>query len=56
MISIYVGVTDGGVRFLSQRPDIPEVNFWQPIDTRRFGALAPRELSYSSTACSTSVT
>ena len=45
MVSIYVGVTDGDwFRFLAQRPDIREVNFWQPVDTRRFGALTPGEL------------
>ena len=34
MVSIYVGVTDGDwFRFLAQRPDIREVNFWQPVDT-----------------------
>jgi putative restriction endonuclease len=45
MVAIYVGVTDGDwFRFLSQRPDITEVNFWQPADTRRFGALIPGEL------------
>jgi putative restriction endonuclease len=45
MISIYVGVTDGDwFRFLAQRPDIREVNFWQPVDTRRFGTLTPGEL------------
>jgi putative restriction endonuclease len=38
-------VTDGDwFRFLSRRPDITEVNFWQPVDTRRFGALTPGEL------------
>lgn len=42
---MYVGVTDGDwFRFLSQRPDLIEVNFWQPVDTRRFGALTPGEL------------
>ena len=45
MVAIYVGVTDGDwFRFLSRRPDITEVNFWQPVDTRRFGALIPGEL------------
>ena len=45
MVSIYVGVTDGDwFRFLAQRPDITEVDFWQPVDTRRFGALASGEL------------
>ena len=45
MVAMYVGVTDGDwFRFLSQRPDITEVNFWQPVDTRRFGALTPGEL------------
>ena len=45
MVSIYVGVTDGDwFRFLAQRPDIREVNFWQPVDTRRFAALTPGEM------------
>ena len=45
MVSLCVGVTDGDwFRFLSQRPDITEVNLWQPVDTRRFAALAPGEL------------
>jgi putative restriction endonuclease len=45
MVAIYVGVTDGDwYSFLAWRPDITEVNFWQPVDTRRFGALRPGEL------------
>ena len=45
MVAIYVGVTDGDwFRFVSQRPDITEVNLWQPVNTRRFGALIPGEL------------
>ena len=45
MVAMYVGVTDGDwFRFLSQRPDIREANFWQPVDTRRFVALTPGEL------------
>ena len=45
MVAMYVGVTDGDwFRFLSQRPDIREANFWQPVDTRRFVALIPGEL------------
>jgi putative restriction endonuclease len=45
MVALYVGVTDRDwYQLLSQRPDIREVNFWQPVDTRRFAALAPGEL------------
>jgi hypothetical protein len=47
MVAIYVGVTDGDwFRFLSQRPEITEVNFWQPDNTRRFSALAAGELLF----------
>lgn len=38
----YVGVTDGDwFEFLRGRPDIDEVNFWQPGGGRRFRALQP---------------
>lgn len=41
---VYVGVTDGDWhRFLASRPDLTEVNFWQPSGGRRFGALAVGE-------------
>ena len=36
----FVGVTDGDwYRFLSARPNIDEVNFWQPSGARRFRSL-----------------
>lgn len=36
----YVGVTDDSwAEFLRQRPDITEVNFWQPSATALFGSL-----------------
>lgn len=41
-MKLYVGVTDGDwFRFLSSRPDIDEVNFWQPSGGREFKVLAP---------------
>jgi putative restriction endonuclease len=40
----YVGVTDGDwYRFLAARPDIDEVNFWQPSGERAFRVLTPGE-------------
>lgn len=40
----YVGVTDAGwYRFLSDRPELQEVNFWQPSGGREFRVLAPGE-------------
>ncbi|ASW55205.1 restriction endonuclease [Plantactinospora sp. KBS50] len=40
----YVGVTDGEwYRFLADRPEVSEVNFWRPASSRRFRALAPGE-------------
>lgn len=40
----YIGVTDGDwYRFLAARPDITEVNFWQPSGGRTFRALVPGE-------------
>jgi len=40
----YVAVTDRDwYRFLRDRPDLDEVNFWQPGGNRRFGALSPGE-------------
>lgn len=36
----YVGVTDEGwYRYLRDRPDLDEVNFWRPTDKRRFRAV-----------------
>jgi putative restriction endonuclease len=38
----YVGVTDGNwYRFLAARPDMTEVNFWQPSGGRTFAVLQP---------------
>ena len=43
-MKIYVGVTDNDwFRFLSDRPDLDEVNFWQPGGSHRFKALQPGE-------------
>ncbi|MEH1014556.1 HNH endonuclease [Micromonospora sp. CPCC 206060] len=40
----YVGVTDGDwFRFLAERPDLSEVNFWRPAGDRAFRALTPGE-------------
>ncbi len=40
----YVGVTDGEwYRYLAARPELVEVNFWQPSGGRHFRALAPGE-------------
>lgn len=40
----WVGITDyGWYRFLAARPDLDEVNFWQPTAGRRAAALAPGE-------------
>ncbi len=41
----YIGVTDGDwYRFLLGRPDLDEVNFWQPSGARAFRALQPGDL------------
>ena len=40
----YVGVTDGDwYRFLRDRPDLDEVNFWRPSGRDRFVAIQPGE-------------
>ena len=40
----YVGVTDNNwYRFLAGRPEVTEVNFWQPSGAREFRVLAPGE-------------
>jgi putative restriction endonuclease len=45
MIKLYVGVTDyDWFRFLSARPDIGSVNFWQPGGQTQFKALQQGEL------------
>jgi putative restriction endonuclease len=39
-----VGVTDNDwYRFLAARPEVAEVNFWQPSGGREFRILAPGE-------------
>ena len=44
-MEIYVGVTDNDwYRFLSQLPNVGEVNFWQPGGSSQFRALQPGEL------------
>jgi putative restriction endonuclease len=44
MPKLYVGITDHDwFRFLSARPHLDEVNFWQPGGTRLFGTLKPGE-------------
>lgn len=44
-MKLWIGVTDGDwYRFLSQRPHLDEVNFWQPGGSREFDALSPGEL------------
>jgi hypothetical protein len=45
MISLYIGITDWGwYQYLSQRPDLTEVNFWQPSGNTSFKKLTPGEL------------
>jgi len=45
MRKAYVGVTDGDwYEFLSHRPELTEVNFWQPGGRVLFQALGPGEL------------
>ena len=40
----YVGVTDNDwYRFLAARPELAEVNFWQPSGSREFHVLTPGE-------------
>ena len=44
-MKLWVGVTDGDwYRFLSQRPYLDEINFWQPGGNREFNALSPGEM------------
>lgn len=44
-MKLYVGITDRNwYEFLAARPDIDEVNFWQPSGNRQFRALQPGEL------------
>jgi HNH endonuclease len=43
----FVGVTDGDwYRFLRDRPDLDEVNFWQPGGNRPFKTLTPGDLFF----------
>lgn len=45
MVDLYVGVTDyDWFRFLAARPDLAEINFWQPGGKTNFKALQPGEL------------
>jgi putative restriction endonuclease len=40
----YVGITDGSwYRFLAERPELSEVNFWRPSSKHAFRSLAPGE-------------
>lgn len=40
----YIGITDGDWHsFLAARPDLDELNFWQPGGARAFRRLAPGE-------------
>lgn len=44
VVRAYVGVTDNDwYRFLAARPEVTEVNFWQPSSSREFRVLAPGE-------------
>lgn len=44
VVRAYVGVTDNAwYRFLAARPEMAEVNFWQPSGGREFRVLAPGE-------------
>jgi putative restriction endonuclease len=39
-MKLYVGVTDNDwFRFLKARPDLDEINFWQPSGSREFRLL-----------------
>ncbi|TDE33472.1 HNH endonuclease [Actinomadura sp. 6K520] len=43
-MKVYVGVTDGEwSRFLAERPEINEVNFWRPSSANAFRVLSPGE-------------
>ncbi len=43
-MKLWIGITDDDwFEFLSGRPDLDEVNFWQPSGSRAFRALAPGE-------------
>jgi putative restriction endonuclease len=44
VVRAYVGVTDySWYQFLAERPQVTEVNFWQPSGVRGFRVLAPGE-------------
>jgi predicted restriction endonuclease len=50
-VRAWVAVTDKDwYRFLSRRPDLEEVNFWQPGGSRLFGTLSP-ESAMTEPAC-----
>jgi putative restriction endonuclease len=43
-VRAYVAVTDGDwYRFLRERPNFDEINFWRPSDRGRFAAIQPGE-------------
>ncbi|HEX6956413.1 MAG TPA: HNH endonuclease [Ferrovibrio sp.] len=45
MVKLYIGVTDyDWFRYLEARPNLSEVNFWQPGGRTNFRAIAPGEL------------
>jgi len=55
-MKLYVGVTDNDwYRFLSQLPNVDEVNFWQPSGKRLFQRLQPGELFLFKLKGSTSI-
>src|SRR5262249_3551563 len=48
VVRAYVGVTDESwYQFLAARPQVTEVNFWQPTGARAFRVLAPGEPFFS---------
>jgi hypothetical protein len=48
-MKLYVGITDRDwYQFLSTRPGLDEVNFWQPSGSRAFRVLKPGDRSCSS--------
>lgn len=49
-VRAYVGVTDHHwYKFLAERKDLSEVNFWRPRDKRRFGVISPGEFFFFKT-------
>jgi putative restriction endonuclease len=50
LVRAYVGVTDGRwYRFLADRPELTEVNFWRPGGAREFRTLSAGELFFFKT-------